>query len=307
MAITIDEIAFGPVGPDRPNGLFSRALWDITTSVESNVMGGKLWASEGLTVSAKTSTADDVVSLGCKVGMSTSVISSDCPVPETVEPAEMSPVCWCFAASQVDVFRSFKVVNGNQNAVEEFRVTAERDVLGMIETVVERDLANGHTILTDCGNPAIFDFEAIPDWALDGAAPVAMTITTALGRLEQLIVENGGGVIHAPYALGTALIRSGLVRLNGTTMSTVMANIPVVLGAGYPAVDIRNGGVAGPGQSWLAATGPVRVLRGQPAVVGPIFDAHLNEYLVRVQLAAMGVWLPTVHATVLVTDQGVCG
>lgn len=309
MSVALNEMAFSPNSPDRPNGLFSRQLWDLTTAVESQ-MGGALWRTEGVTVSARAAVEDDppIASMGCHVGVTARTLGPDCSISELIEPVKVGPECWCFFGSEITIFRTYDRLNGDPALEDEIVASARRDALRALELRLEQDLANGNIPDGDsCDNPAIFDFQAIPAWALDGSDPIAMTITTALGRLEQLIVENGGGAIHVPYALGNALLRTGLVRLSGTTMSTIIAGVPVIAGAGYPSSVIQNGGVAGPGESWIAATGPVGYLRSEIQVQGPVFDAHANQHMLKVTVEGMAVWLPTVHATVLVADQGICG
>lgn len=316
MSVVLNEMAFSPISPDRPNGLFSHQLWDITTNVENNLMGGALWRTEGVVVSARAAVGPATPAMGCHVGVTSRTIGPECGIDEPILPVKVGPECWCFFGSEITIFRSFDRINGAAGLEEEIVASATRDALRALELRLEQDLADGNTPPYPdddpdddrCDNPAIFDFAAIPNWALDGSGmPIAMSIATALGRLEQLIVENGGGVIHVPYALANALLRSGLVRLSGTSMSTIIAGVPIIAGAGYPTSTIMGGGVSGPGESWIAATGPVAYLRSNVQVQGPVFDAHANEHMVRATVEGLAVWLPTVHATVLVADQGICG
>lgn len=299
---TSEEDVFAPSGADRPNGLFAHGAWDVTSKVEGQLPGGENWANAPLRLDV-TATCPGVP--GCACGARIDVGGVDCGSIEPHTPSGISRECICFLPVTVRV--ALGKIGLNEDA-DVLRRRAVKTVLALLETAAERQLANGGTA-GDCEQTALFDPAAIPTWATDGGAPIPMPLATALGDLEQLIVEQGGGVIHAPYRLGARLLAAGLIVRSGTTATTAVAGVPIILGAGYPGRDIGSGPsvlAAGPGQAWLAASGPVQFLRQTRADVQLITTSAKNLREVWASQSAMAVWNPTVHAVVLTAEQGCC-
>lgn len=300
------EQVFRPSGPDRPNGLFAHGSWNITSTVEA-LPGGKEWPVTPLRVEIEKLCDPDGGSDGCRCNTEIVVGGVECGSEDVHEPVLVEDDCACFVPVKV---RTALTRVGLRRPSEQLSRRAQLSVLHLLETAVERTLAAGG-VSGDCVQPALFDPEQIPEWASDGGVPIPMALATALGDLEQLVIESGGGVIHAPYRLAERLIAARLVVVSGSTATTAAANVPVVFGAGYPASTITN--VAGtvtltaePGQAWLAASGPVSWLKEPvPHVVAVETPLH-NERSVWVSQSGMAVWSRKPHAVVLTAEQGCC-
>ena len=301
MSIRLPAELLGLPNVGRPNGLFAHASWDITQTLEQAVQGGMEWPTSTVAV-PREAFADGVEGVGCFPGLTFQTAGDGCTPTGLIDPVTLGEECECFLPVRV----SRMIESESRRPEEVLRSTLEASVAGAVELAVEQALANGQTS-GGCEQTPIFDLAAVPEWALDAGTPIPMPIAAGLGRLEQIVVENGGGVIHLPYALAPRMLCHGnLLTRAGNTMTTSVAGVPVVLGAGYPTEAITGGGLAGVGESWIAATGPVRFARKMVNSDDIAFDARLNRYVGYADAYGIGVWSSTVHATVLVSDQGGC-
>ena len=310
VTATADQV-FRPSGPDRPNGLFAHGSWNITSTVES-LPGGKEWPVTPLRVEVEklcdpdNQTPDDG-SDGCRCNTETVVGGVECGSEDVHEPVLVEDDCACFVPVKVRTALT-RIGLRRDSAVLSRR--AQLSVLHLLETALERTLAAGG-VSGDCVQPALFDPEKIPAWASDGGVPIPMALATALGDLEQLVIESGGGVIHAPYRLAERLLAARLVVASGSTASTAAANVPVVFGAGYPASTIANVDetvtlTAAAGEAWLAASGPVSWAKEPVPHVVEVTTPTKNERSVWASQSAMAVWSQKPHAVVLTAEQGCC-
>ena len=97
----------------------------------------------------------------------------------------------------------------------------------------------------------------------------AVSISQGVAILENWLgTEYGGtGVLHMPVGVGALLGCCNVVHMEDGAPRTLVGNC-VILGAGY-AVNVGPPGctVPDPGETWLYATGPVRVRREPPSTV----------------------------------------
>lgn len=96
---------------------------------------------------------------------------------------------------------------------------------------------------------------------LNGGTAIAMV--RGIGLLEDAIAERYGGigVIHAPRELAAPLTFRVQARRDGNRMRSPLDNL-FAFGAGYSGTG-PDGAPAPAGQTWLYATGPVMVRRGE--------------------------------------------
>lgn len=99
------------------------------------------------------------------------------------------------------------------------------------------------------------------------ASGLALDIAEGLGRLEDALGDcvPGQGVIHMTLTLADIAQSRGLLIERNGRKYTVAGN-RVVIGAGYPGTSPTGTTVAG--VHYMYATGPVFVIRGDPAVLG---------------------------------------
>ena len=110
------------------------------------------------------------------------------------------------------------------------------------------------------------------DAAIDDLTPGTVTDpVTGLAILEREIADlyPGQATIHMPRNLATVIGTRALAQ-HGNHLETILGSL-VAAGAGY-SVDTGPGGSAPvTGETWMIATGAVRILRGTMNVKGPFF------------------------------------
>lgn len=110
------------------------------------------------------------------------------------------------------------------------------------------------------------------DASIDDLTPGTVTDpVTGLAILEREIanVSPSQAVIHMPRNLAT-VIGTRAIERHGNHLETILGSL-VAAGAGY-SIDTGPGGSASvTGETWMIATGPLRILRGTSVVKGPFF------------------------------------
>lgn len=105
-------------------------------------------------------------------------------------------------------------------------------------------------------------------WVSLGACDAATSLMDALGQAEMAIAADygGEGLLHMSRYVATLLLAEGgpLTRV-GSTLRTVAANTPVVVGDGYP------------GETTIFATGPIAIRRGPLEDLTPTPGAAINR------------------------------
>lgn len=148
------------------------------------------------------------------------------------------------------------------------------------QRIVERTFWSG-----DLGNtPFLASPDAVvlnavdPPTAADALSPVA-----GIAALESFLRENygGTGVIHAPAGAVPLLAHYNQLRPDGGAPLRTWLGTPIAAGGGYVINTGPDGTPAPPGTSWLYATGPVAIRRGEifinPNTVAQALNRTTNE------------------------------
>jgi hypothetical protein len=146
----------------------------------------------------------------------------------------------------------------------------EQNNLGGVANGVLPHLAsNAAVVETSIGKSITLQQAAV---VVTGAA---LNAVDALGVLEGGLANclNGVGIIHVPQALLPTL--SLLLTKQGNRLVTPNGNT-VAVGAGYPGTSPA-GATPGLGTSWMYATGPVFMYRGEPQIRMMQNGASLNR------------------------------
>ena len=175
---------------------------------------------------------------------------------------------------------------GHTGPPDEFAQRAVRVLDATVSATVENALANGAPVAT---NPFFGDVNMT---VINGGA--AVPVATALAYLENAIGGTGmQGLIHLTPGAAAALGYSYL-ETDGQVARVLATGSPVSVGHGYVGAQPTMYGAAGAGQSWIFATGPVRVYISPTELVAPSVSQSLdrsdNTLTYRAEVGIVAYW-----------------
>lgn len=218
-------------------------------------------------------------------GDGTETFIDNCPPTGGFGLPEENNIYFCGADPFVAV-GSFHCAAVGRPADEAFEI-ARRRLLAWEDKQVERTLWTGQS-----SNGAVEPSFAFgnPDcdiYPVDVNAGGAVDAVTAMSLLETALAEvvTCGGLIHVPFGLMPYLIKhEQAIEINGELYSPSGSRI--IVGQGYAGSGPSNA-AALPGESWMFATGPMLVARGNvimvPESVAEGVNRQINNITVRAE------------------------
>lgn len=178
---------------------------------------------------------------------------------------------------------------------DDLEARARAALMATASMAVEASLAQGTGVST---NPYFGD----TDLDILGGGAVAPDV--GLAYLSNAIGATGReGLIHMDPATAAWL---GFDSLNtdGANIYVQGTGMPVAVGDGYIGSDPASGSTPAAGQSWMFATGPVRVYMSEMELVGPTvaqsLDRSDNTLTFRAEVGVLAMWDTCLQAGVLV-------
>jgi hypothetical protein len=137
------------------------------------------------------------------------------------------------------------------------------------------------------------------------AAGAAVTPAVGLSYLEEAIGATARmGFIHATPSVTSAWADGQRLVESGGRLITLANRTPVASDGGYVGVTPDGGAVAAAGQSWVWATGPVHVRRGEiemlPEDLASALDRSENVVTYRAERGYLVVWDTALQVAVLI-------
>lgn len=158
---------------------------------------------------------------------------------------------------------------GHTGDPAEFAARAVKVLDATVSAAVEAALSNGAPVTT---NPFFGDVNMA---VINGG--VSVPVATGLAYLEEAIAATGRqGLIHLTPPAAAALGYSYLQE-DGLSLHVLGSRTPVSVGQGYVGAQPVMYGAAAAGQSWIFATGPVRVYMTPTELVAPSVSESLDR------------------------------
>lgn len=262
----------GPLVVPRTIGLFTVA--NVSTPADSH------WEVAGVTW-------DDEL---CTQAFST--ISLCPPDDEDLDPKVADRSFSFCCADPFIVYGSYDCPPVGRSANEAFDV-ATRRLLALEERAVEAAFWLGVTSDGEAISPSLNLGNATCEIDPDDLTPTGGAVSPVAGiaTLESVLADcvPGVGVIHANYGLAAYLANADLLLQDERGYHTPTGQ-RIALGAGYDGSVGPGGVVAGAGETWVFATGPVAVWRSDIFLTPPRLDEAVDRSLNNVRVYAERVY-----------------
>jgi len=208
---------------------------------------------------------------------------AECPPATFTKDAERE-FNFCHADPFV-VYGSFECATGGRPVREGFDISKDR-LLAWEQWEVERIAWTGTTANGDV-NPSFQtgnDTCGIVPVVLSSAGPLAAC--EAIAAMEEFLADlvPCGGIIHASVRMAAVLASHSLMVKEGDRFFT-LAGTPIVFGAGYPGTG-PGGAAPTAGATWMVATGPMVVVRGDVMMVPDKTSEAINRSINQIEVRA---------------------